>query len=78
MSQWICCRAGLTIRQVHQIATGAEKHNPCHYNTQVFDGHGGRGVSRFAAKHLGEVLKKNPNYIKGDYSKALYEYLQER
>eukprot|EP00421_Protoceratium_reticulatum_P050521 CAMPEP_0168444598 /NCGR_PEP_ID=MMETSP0228-20121227/45132_1 /TAXON_ID=133427 /ORGANISM="Protoceratium reticulatum, Strain CCCM 535 (=CCMP 1889)" /LENGTH=428 /DNA_ID=CAMNT_0008459047 /DNA_START=72 /DNA_END=1354 /DNA_ORIENTATION=+ len=37
----------------------------------VFDGHGGRGVSRFAAKHLPEILRGTQEYKQGDYAKAL-------
>lgn len=37
----------------------------------VFDGHGGRGVSRFAAKRLPEILRSTEAYQQGDYVKAL-------
>merc|ERR1740139_1400220 len=37
----------------------------------VFDGHGGRGVSRFAAQHLPSLLKETEEYKKGDYAPAL-------
>jgi len=37
----------------------------------VFDGHGGRGVSRFAAGKLPGLLRENEAYQKGDYVKAL-------
>ena len=43
----------------------------------VFDGHGGRGVSRFAAKHLPDLIRNNENYKKGDYGKALEESFLE-
>eukprot|EP00747_Dinoflagellata_sp_TGD_P166493 gnl/TRDRNA2_/TRDRNA2_189358_c0_seq1.p1 gnl/TRDRNA2_/TRDRNA2_189358_c0~~gnl/TRDRNA2_/TRDRNA2_189358_c0_seq1.p1 ORF type:complete len:437 (-),score=95.45 gnl/TRDRNA2_/TRDRNA2_189358_c0_seq1:108-1265(-) len=37
----------------------------------VFDGHGGRGVSRFAAKHLPELIRDTEAFRNGDYAKAL-------
>jgi len=37
----------------------------------VFDGHGGRGVSRFAAKHLPALLKETEEYKNGEYARAL-------
>lgn len=37
----------------------------------VFDGHGGRGVSRFAAKRLPELLQEEEAYKQGDYARAL-------
>lgn len=37
----------------------------------VFDGHGGKGVSRFAARRLPEILKSTEEYKAGDYVKAL-------
>mmetsp|Transcript_63852 Transcript_63852/g.167222 ORF Transcript_63852/g.167222 Transcript_63852/m.167222 type:complete len:493 (+) Transcript_63852:138-1616(+) len=37
----------------------------------VFDGHGGRGVSKFAAKHLGDYLKEDEEYKSGNYALAL-------
>jgi len=39
----------------------------------VFDGHGGRGVSRFAAQRLPDLLKENEAFKSGDYKKALEE-----
>jgi len=40
----------------------------------VFDGHGGRGVSRFAAKHLPELLKSQEQALaEGRYGEALRE-----
>eukprot|EP00929_Paragymnodinium_shiwhaense_P008513 TRINITY_DN112476_c0_g1_i1.p1 TRINITY_DN112476_c0_g1~~TRINITY_DN112476_c0_g1_i1.p1 ORF type:complete len:508 (-),score=163.77 TRINITY_DN112476_c0_g1_i1:91-1614(-) len=39
----------------------------------VFDGHGGKGVSKFAKQHLPRVLKENAAYKKGDYQAALEE-----
>merc|ERR1719343_1846586 len=39
----------------------------------VFDGHGGRGVSRFAAEKLPSVLQENEAYKRGEYAKALEE-----
>lgn len=43
----------------------------------VFDGHGGKAVSRFAAKHLPGLLKESPAYKLGDYKKALEEAFVE-
>lgn len=37
----------------------------------VFDGHGGRGVARFAAKHLPDILLSTEAFKDGDYPKAL-------
>lgn len=37
----------------------------------VFDGHMGRGVSRFAAQRLPQILKETEAYKQGDYVKAL-------
>lgn len=37
----------------------------------VFDGHGGRGVSRFAAAKLPNLIKETEAYKQGDYVKAL-------
>lgn len=37
----------------------------------VFDGHGGRGVSRFAANRLPSLLKETEEYKRGDYAPAL-------
>ena len=37
----------------------------------IFDGHGGCEVAKFCAKHFGEQLKKNQNYIQGKYEEAL-------
>jgi len=37
----------------------------------VFDGHGGRGVSRFAAGKLPDILRETEAYKQGDYGKAL-------
>jgi len=37
----------------------------------VFDGHGGKGVSKFAAKHLGDYLKESEDFKNGDYARAL-------
>ena len=39
----------------------------------VFDGHGGAEVARFAAKHIGSELVKNPQYQKGNYEGALVD-----
>lgn len=39
----------------------------------VFDGHGGDEVAKFCEKQFGEALKKNPNFLKGDYKTALEE-----
>jgi len=39
----------------------------------IFDGHGGSEVAKFCGNHFGEELKKNPNYINGDYVAALKE-----
>jgi len=37
----------------------------------VFDGHGGRGVSRFAAERLPGLLKETEAFKQGDYARAL-------
>lgn len=37
----------------------------------VFDGHGGRGVSKFAAANLAGILRETEAYQKGDYARAL-------
>ncbi|KDD74473.1 hypothetical protein H632_c1287p1, partial [Helicosporidium sp. ATCC 50920] len=37
----------------------------------VFDGHGGKGVALFAAKHLPKVLRETREYKSGDLSGAL-------
>jgi len=37
----------------------------------VFDGHGGKGVSAFAAKRLPGLLKETEAYKRGDFAKAL-------
>jgi len=37
----------------------------------VFDGHGGRGVSRFAAKELPRLIKDTDGWKTGDYQQAL-------
>jgi len=37
----------------------------------VFDGHGGRGVSRFVAQKLPGILRESEEYKKGDYARAL-------
>lgn len=37
----------------------------------VFDGHGGREVARFAAKHFASMLTEHAAYQSGDYEKAL-------
>lgn len=37
----------------------------------VFDGHGGSEVATFCAKHMTDELKKLPEYVNGDYEKAL-------
>jgi len=43
----------------------------------VFDGHGGREVSRFISQHLPELLVKNENFKKGIFEQALKEcYLE--
>lgn len=39
----------------------------------VFDGHGGAEVARFAAKHIGAELVKNPLYSKGNFEGALVD-----
>lgn len=37
----------------------------------VFDGHGGCEVARFVEQNLVDMLKKNENFIKGNYREAL-------
>ena len=37
----------------------------------IFDGHGGCEVAKFCAKHFGEELKRNQNYMQGKYEEAL-------
>jgi len=39
----------------------------------VFDGHGGRGVSRFAARELPAIIKETKGWAAGDYRSALEE-----
>eukprot|EP00928_Gymnodinium_smaydae_P097492 TRINITY_DN8846_c0_g1_i1.p1 TRINITY_DN8846_c0_g1~~TRINITY_DN8846_c0_g1_i1.p1 ORF type:complete len:548 (+),score=162.57 TRINITY_DN8846_c0_g1_i1:82-1644(+) len=39
----------------------------------VFDGHGGKAVSRFAAKHLPALIKETEAYKRRDYKAALEE-----
>ncbi len=39
----------------------------------VFDGHGGCEVAHYVENHFVEMLKKNENFTKGDYAKALTE-----
>lgn len=39
----------------------------------VFDGHGGKEVAIFAARHLGRLLVQNERYLQGDYDTALKE-----
>ena len=39
----------------------------------VFDGHGGREVSKFVERHFIEELKNNTNFLSKDFEKALYE-----
>ena len=39
----------------------------------VFDGHGGKEVAQFVKNHFTEELKKNKNYLSGNYKKALVD-----
>merc|ERR1719440_1898549 len=43
----------------------------------VFDGHGGRGVSRFAARELPRILKETEGWKAGDYKTALEQAFLE-
>eukprot|EP00927_Polykrikos_kofoidii_P041264 TRINITY_DN3518_c0_g2_i1.p1 TRINITY_DN3518_c0_g2~~TRINITY_DN3518_c0_g2_i1.p1 ORF type:complete len:652 (-),score=153.40 TRINITY_DN3518_c0_g2_i1:156-2051(-) len=43
----------------------------------VFDGHGGKGVSKFAAAHFPELLKSRDAFKRGDFKTALEEAFLE-
>eukprot|EP00927_Polykrikos_kofoidii_P041263 TRINITY_DN3518_c0_g1_i1.p1 TRINITY_DN3518_c0_g1~~TRINITY_DN3518_c0_g1_i1.p1 ORF type:complete len:641 (-),score=164.46 TRINITY_DN3518_c0_g1_i1:161-1867(-) len=43
----------------------------------VFDGHGGKGVSKFAVVHLPQLLKDTEAYKRGDFKTALEEAFLE-